>query len=705
VLGRGGMGVVYKAWQKSLKRVVALKMIRDGAPADEDARQRFRREAEAAAHLRHPHIVQVYEVGELDGHPFFALEHVGGGSLAQKVRGTPQPPGAAARLVETLARAMSHAHQQGVVHRDLKPSNVLLIGEADAPLGQCVPKITDFGLAKQMNLPPAGAGPQTQSGAIVGTAEYMSPEQAAGQSRAVGPAADIYSLGAILYELLTGRPPFKGASLVDTLQQVLRDEPVSPRSLQPKVPRDLETICLKCLHKGPDKRYATAEGLAEDLRRFQGGEPIQARPVGTWERAVKWARRRPTAAALAMVSALAALLFLSGAAWSNAALRAAAGREHAKAEEAEAQQALAAAHLQSALDMCERPLLEMNGADLAKTPELQQFRLDFLSDARTLYGKLLADLDNPNRQVRRGIGRAFHGRGTCHFLLNERAEALADYREAVGRQEQLVREFPAEDDYLLDLAVTYHSLGALREALGDKTEATRCFESIARLFKSLPPGSRRVALFANTLAHKLWLSGKSQETLDWENRVIDWLKAGLRQGSLSDAQRTVALPNAYFVRGGLLAELGRHKQAVEDFDRALAAGLGPPSDVPCRLTRAASLARLGDHKRAMAEVETLAANSQASPDVLCNLAGVCALSAEAVRRDTGLPSAQRDTLAERYGARAVALLAKAKAAGFFKNPANRQELKNDPDLQALRTRDDFKKLLAEVEKQAQPVAK
>jgi serine/threonine protein kinase len=258
VLGRGGMGVVYQAWQKSLKRVVALKMIREGALADEESRQRFRREAEAAAHLRHPHIVQVYEVGEQGGGPFIALEHVGGGSLAQKIRGTPQPPGAAARLVETLAGTMSHAHQQGVVHRDLKPSNVLLIGEADTPLGRCVPKVTDFGLAKQLNFPPASAGPQTQSGAIVGTAEYMSPEQAAGQSKAVGPAADIYALGTILYELLTGRPPFKGATLVDTLQQVLHDEPLSPRHLQPKVPRDLETICLKCLHKGPEKRYATA---------------------------------------------------------------------------------------------------------------------------------------------------------------------------------------------------------------------------------------------------------------------------------------------------------------------------------------------------------------------------------------------------------------------------------------------------------------
>jgi eukaryotic-like serine/threonine-protein kinase len=221
------------------------------------------------ARLQHPNIVQIFEVGEHDGHPYFSLEFVDGGSLAQKLDGTPLPPQQAARLVETLARAMHAAHQAGVVHRDLKPANVLLTADG-------TPKITDFGLAKKLD---SDAG-QTQSGAIMGTPSYMAPEQAGGKSKEIGPAADTYALGAILYELLTGRPPFKAPTPLDTVLQVVGDEPVPPRKLQSKTPRDLDTICLKCLQKAPGKRYTTAIDLAEDLRRFQAQEPIQARPVG-----------------------------------------------------------------------------------------------------------------------------------------------------------------------------------------------------------------------------------------------------------------------------------------------------------------------------------------------------------------------------------------------------------------------------------------
>jgi formylglycine-generating enzyme required for sulfatase activity len=293
-LGRGGMGIVYRARQTKLNRLVAVKMILAGAHAGEDERRRFLTEAEAVARLQHSNIVQIHEIGEADGHPYFSLEFCPGGSLAAKLDGTPLPPPEAARLVEVLARGVQAAHEAGVVHRDLKPANVLLSADG-------TPKISDFGLAKRLG----EAAGQTASGAIVGTPSYMAPEQAAGKSKEVGAPADVYALGAALYECLTGRPPFKAATPLDTILQVVSEEPASVRQLQPGLPADLETICHRCLQKEPGKRLASAEELAEDLRRFLAGEPIRARPAGAVERAVKWAKRRPALAALLGVVLLA----------------------------------------------------------------------------------------------------------------------------------------------------------------------------------------------------------------------------------------------------------------------------------------------------------------------------------------------------------------------------------------------------------------
>jgi tetratricopeptide (TPR) repeat protein/tRNA A-37 threonylcarbamoyl transferase component Bud32 len=288
VLGRGGMGVVYKARQKQLNRLVALKVVLAGAHAGPRQLARFQSEAEAVASLQHPNIVQIYEVGKHDGLPYFSLEYVNGGSLDKKLGGKPLPAREAAQMAQTLARAMHYAHEHGIMHRDLKPANVLLTKDG-------VPKITDFGVAKRLD---AEAASQTRTGTIMGTPSYMAPEQARGESRDITPVADVYALGAIIYELLTGRPPFQGATILDTLEQVRSQEPVPPTRLQPKVPRDLETICLKCLQKEPAKRYASAEALAEDLRRFLAEEPILARPVGTPERVWRWCRKNPRAAIL-----------------------------------------------------------------------------------------------------------------------------------------------------------------------------------------------------------------------------------------------------------------------------------------------------------------------------------------------------------------------------------------------------------------------
>jgi WD40 repeat protein len=295
-LGRGGMGIVYQARQLSVNRTVAVKMLLPDAQVGSPRLARFQAEARAVALIQHPNIVQLYDVGEQDGRPFLVLEFVGGGSLRQRLGGVPQPPLYAAQLVEILARAIHAAHQRGVVHRDLTTGNILHTNDG-------LPKISDFGLAK---IPADEGVPKTQSGAIIGTPSYMAPEQAGGKTHEIGKSVDIYALGAVLYELLTGRPPFRGESAVDTILQVLSDDPVPPKRLQPKVPRDLETICLKCLEKVAGKRYASALALAEDLQAFSTGRPIVARPISVLARGVKWAKRRPAVAVL-----LAALGFVA----------------------------------------------------------------------------------------------------------------------------------------------------------------------------------------------------------------------------------------------------------------------------------------------------------------------------------------------------------------------------------------------------------
>ncbi len=324
-IARGGMGVVYKARQISLNRIVALKMILAGHFAGKESMARFRKEAEAAASLKHPNIVAIHEIGEHDGQPYFSMDYIQGHNLADLVRDNPLSAKRAAECVQTMARAIHYAHSRGVLHRDLKPANVILDLE-----GQ--PHLTDFELAKRMvgtrstasdlssemitdaveRVPTNIEDDLTLTGQILGSPGYMSPEQASGQRGAIGPPGDIYSLGAILYHLLTGRAPFAGDSLTETLRQVADNEPVSPRLLNPSVPRDLDTICLKCLEKTPSRRYATAQDLSEELGRFLRDEPIQARPLSKVARSWRWCRRKPLLSGMAASVALLVLIVAIG---------------------------------------------------------------------------------------------------------------------------------------------------------------------------------------------------------------------------------------------------------------------------------------------------------------------------------------------------------------------------------------------------------
>jgi len=464
LLGRGGMGVVYKAHHLRLKRVVAVKMILAGGHAGPDELARFQTEAQAIARLQHPNIVQVFEVGEHGKLPYFSLEFCGGGSLAKKLGGKPLPPAEAAALVETLAKAMQAAHEQHVIHRDLKPANVLLAEDG-------TPKITDFGLAKQLDV----AG-QTTSGAGMGTPSYMAPEQAGGKTK-VGPLADVYALGAILYECLTGRPPFLAATPMDIVLQVLTDDPVPPRRLNPAVPRDLETICVKCLQKDSGKRYASAAALAEDLRRFLTNQPILARPAGAGERVAKWCRRNPRVAVLSGSIALVVV------AWAVTASllygQAEASRKVAQKNEllVKQKQMTAIGHVLGVGKSWLAWGLQQPPAPQGKAPP-ESLRESILRKVRKDLGEMADQMDlSPfNRvSVHQLTGDFARDIGLLH-------EARADYQRADELVEPITRQEPRNDVARANMAVIRRLQGNLAWELdGDVETARKDFDKAREL--------------------------------------------------------------------------------------------------------------------------------------------------------------------------------------------------------------------------------
>jgi eukaryotic-like serine/threonine-protein kinase len=578
-LGRGGMGVVYRARQAGLDRVVAVKVILAGEHAGPEEVARFRTEAKAAARLQHPNVVQIHEVEEQDGRPYLALEYVDGGSLHKKLAGGPLPPRQAAELVEALARAMHYAHQRGVIHRDLKPANVLLTADG-------VPKVSDFGLAKRLReAEGATTAGRTPTGAVLGTPSYMPPEQAWGMPGEVGPAADVYALGAILYEALTGRPPFQAASVLEVLEQVWSQEPVAPTRLQPRLPRDLETVCLKCLEKEPVRRYASAEALAEDLRRYLAGEPVQARPMSAWRRGLKWARRRPAAAALLALGlaaglslAVATLLLLAANRRETEARSRAEQAETAERQqrqEIKAQRDRAETNFKRTLEAVNRYFTAVSENDELRAHGLEGLRLKLLLTAKRYYEEFVKERgDDP--ELRAEQAKAYGRLAQITAEIGSRSDAVKLYQKAVAILEPLGDDPSGSPAHADALARLHNNLGLLYQAIGATGEAETAYRQVLRLRKALVRGQD-----AQVAAHRAGLAdgytnlgnlyfarGRMGEAEPAYNQAHD-LRIALVKEHGKVTEHRAQLATSYHNLGGLYQATGRLKAAEEAYQEGL----------------------------------------------------------------------------------------------------------------------------------------
>ena len=516
-IARGDMGIVYRARQVSLNREVAVKILLDQVFASPEELARFRAEAAAAAALRHPNVVAVHEIGEADGRRFYSMDFVAGKDLAALTRDGPLDPRQAAELTRKIAEAIAHTHQRGILHRDLKPSNVLVDAAGE-------PHVTDFGLAKRIQPPlPEKPSPDsaklTLSGQIVGTPGYMSPEQAATR-KDIGPATDIYSLGALFFHLLTGRAPFLGPTPTAVLRQVEELEPIAPMLLNPQVPADLQTICLKCINKEPSRRYASAAELAADLGRFLRNEPIQARPTGSVERAVRWSRRHPGIAG--MSGAIALLLIVVAIGSLVYSRRIEAGRRAEAALRVEAEERLRQGErlinfmlgdlsdrLQPVgrLDILESALQQVDQfyADIPSdhlSPESQRHRANTLFQAATIHaeqGRLAESITNyhaaidgysrllaaypTNLQWRFELGRARNDLGIAFLILHQYTNALPVLQETLKERELLCAGNPTNTQWLGGYGSTAVNLGTIFRYLQRPSEAMDCFAKAEAAFR------------------------------------------------------------------------------------------------------------------------------------------------------------------------------------------------------------------------------
>jgi tetratricopeptide (TPR) repeat protein len=582
-LGRGGMGTVYRARQVSLGRVVALKVLHEGPATDRKAVRRFRNEAELIAGLDHPNIVPIYEVGENDGRLYFTMRLLEGGSLAGHLARFQADPKAAARLVAAVARAVHHAHQRGVLHRDLKPSNILLDGAG-------APHVTDFGLARRVQTDSA----LTQSGAIVGTPSYMAPEQTVGDRLAVTTAADVYGLGGVLYALLTGRPPFHGETILDTMTQAREAAPEPPSRRNRKVGRDLETICLKCLEKEPARRYASAEALAEDLERFLNVEPIQARRPTLSERAAKWARRHPAmvwATVIVLVVTVPVLAASTAWAWHKQRqtedARQVADQQHrtaqSSAEDAERQRRRADENLRQVVAIVNSMVYSTRDRE-----HIDQLLAQHTTEALKFFERLVAEeRSDPEGRLQvalayRGIGHIWHARSEYTKAADAYVRALAITRDLAADSPDDPRYGKLRNDLLLDAD---RLVGSAVQRGDDFTGERKLVEAVKRYREGLSilerfpdydqawnPPIQKIHRQSNTLLHlayALWASDQLGEAEDVSTEAMaaytKWAADPNNKSRTTLEMRAIAQERRGFIR----AESGRLADAESDFRQVL----------------------------------------------------------------------------------------------------------------------------------------
>ncbi len=643
VLGRGGMGIVYRGWQIGLNRPVALKMVLDKRQADTNMLHRFQTEAEAVAKLDHENIVKIYEIGTTEGRPFFSLEYIEGGSLDAEWDGQPLEPERCLEVALTLARAMHCAHEVGLVHRDLKPANILV--RQDGLL-----KVTDFGLVKQIE---EDSG-QTEAGTVMGTPSFMAPEQARGDND-IGPAADVYGLGAILYALLTGRPPFQGPNALETILQVREAEPVPPSQLQPKIPADLETICLKALQKDIQKRYRSAEELADDLDRYQKGIPIKARPASRTERAVRWCRRNPFPA-LAIFLGFCLLIGALISTWAINEQRAKAveaqnlaednadaaafaqGQAEANAQQAKLAQTLAEGNENLARQQRDLAVkaFDLLAEDIPKglknVPNTQRFKQILLRKAMSGLNMVAGIGDASARDFVLARSHAKMGEGLMQVGETKLAqEQFQRGHEILARLSKTDRKTP-KLTHQLRLGRSYRNLGLAARRLDGTNAAKTWFEkSLAERRDALTKAKDRlmvqqeIAEALGLLAEVLMAQGKPNEALELLKEALPYREAQrMKTQHSANAWREVA--GITMSLGHCSNSLANHKQAADYFQKAihLLKVLAKSPSVSARANLAIARIHLGntmlfDERPAEAEphfqqaVSELGSLSQSSP--------------------------------------------------------------------------------------------